>query len=194
MEIFLCICGVLFTIFLIFRIFVRSYAWYMLISSWIKDKKTKRKKANFGTRATTYQKQAKKPKNIDETRFKTMEAVLELIKQFKMEHEGNFIGFTISGMKNNEVVPFKRADELFIKILYTGETVVSTWNYDDYEPFMKYKALFDMCKEENGDHSFCAKISIFDSDATTLLNETLPKAGFNKRVTENNKSLYCSLL
>lgn len=59
MEIFLCICGVLFFIFLIS---VRAYAWYKLLSSWIEKRKSKRKKSNLNTSDNTYPNKTDTPK------------------------------------------------------------------------------------------------------------------------------------
>ena len=103
MEIFLGICAILVMIFLIsisifisFRAYAKAYAWYMLLSSWIKDKKTKRKKSNFSTRATSYQNKTDTTK-IEDTKKESNTKTTKEPNQFELD------------MK-------KKAEELFEKI------------------------------------------------------------------------------
>ena len=133
-------------------------------------------------------------KKVDTQALNMLQFALELTNKFKNEDESNFICFNIFGMDNNEVVPFKRATEVFLKILYCGNSVVSMWRYDDYKPYTEYKSFFKMFEEENGDHSFCAKINLHNSDAIILLNTALSKAGFTPKADKNSKSLYFNLL
>ncbi len=133
-------------------------------------------------------------KKVDTQALDMMQFALNLTNKLKQEDEGNFVCFNIFGMDNNEVVPFKRATEIFLKISYCGSSVVSTWRYDDYKPYAEYKSFFKMFEEQNGDHSFCAKINLRNSDAVTLLNTALTKTGFTPKTDKNSKSLYFNLL
>jgi len=133
-------------------------------------------------------------KKVDAGALDMMQFALKLTKEIKSEDEGNFISLIIFGMSNNEVVPFKQATDVFLKILYCGSSVVSAWRYDDFKPYTEYKSFFKMFQEENGDHSFCSKINLRNSDTVTLLNTALSNAGFTSKADKHNKSLYISLL
>lgn len=133
-------------------------------------------------------------KNVDTQALDMVQFALVLTKRLKTEDEGNFVCFNIFGMDNNEIVPFKRATEVFLKVLYCGSSVVSTWRYDDYQPYIEYKSFFNMFEEENGNHSFCAKINLHNSDAVALLNSALSRTGFAPKTDKNSNSLYFNLL
>ena len=133
-------------------------------------------------------------KKVDAQALDMMQFALNLTKELKNEDEKNFISLTIFGMDNNEVVPFKRATDVFLKILYCGSSVVSTWQHDNYKPYAEYKTFFKMFEENNGDYSFCAKINLHNSDAVTLLNTALSKTSFAFKIDKNSKSLYFNLL
>ena len=133
-------------------------------------------------------------RKVDDQALDMVRFALDLTKRLKAEDEGNFVCFLIFGMDNNEIVPFKRATEIFIKILYCGSSVVTMWHYDDYKRYAEYKSFFKMFEEENGDHSFCAKINLHNSDAVDLLNTALSTAGFTPKTEKNSNSLYFNLL
>ena len=135
-----------------------------------------------------------KSKDIDAMALDMMEFALKLTKKLQSEDEGNFICFNLFGMDNNNVVSFKRASEIFLKIIYCGNWIVSVWEQDDYKPFLEYRSFFNIFEEKNGDRSFCAKINLHGSDAVALLNKALAKEGFSPKAEKNAKSLYFNLL
>lgn len=132
-------------------------------------------------------------KKVDAKALDMMQFALDLTKKLVTEDEGNFVCFNIFGMDNNEIVPFGRATEIFLKIVYCGDSVVSTWRYDDYTPYTEYKSFFKMFEEASGEHSFCAKVNLHNSDAVTLLNTALLKANFSPKADKKSKSIFFNL-
>ncbi len=187
MEIFFCICGVLFTIFLIFRIFVRSYAWYMLISSWIKDKKTKRKKANFSTRATTYQNKADTPKTEDTKKESNTKATKEH-NQFELDMrkkaEELFEKLSKDIFKNG--CPEKiTVSNNSLELLSNG--IRNTLNYKDFYDCTLWHYnhwYYNDCSEAHFDFS---AITYFANLINYFAKETYNTSYFSRDITETKR-------
>ena len=132
-------------------------------------------------------------KKVDEDEVQKLVFVLENLKNLQNEDPDNFSILQIFAFKNNDIVNFKEATQLFFKILYCGSVVVWTWNQAEYTPYDQHRELFNMLQEDNGDYSFCIKVNVKNTDVAATLERALAHVGFSQTVDPKAQNIFMYL-
>jgi len=135
-----------------------------------------------------------KSKKVDEEEVQKLIFVLGKIKKLQIEDAGNFVCLQIFALNNNDRVCFKEATQLFFKVLYCGNVVVQAWNQEEYSLYDQHREIFNLFQEDNGDHSFCIKVNVKDTDVATTLEKALAHEGFSQTIDPKRNDVFMYLI